>query len=50
MAVYEAFGANTNLGSDLNVPVSGLYLLATPSTPDFATAEIIERVELLRAS
>ena len=31
--------------SDLNVPVSGVYLLARPSTPDAAKAEIIEKAK-----
>jgi hypothetical protein len=31
--------------SNLDVPVSGLYLLAAPSTPEEARAEVIERAE-----
>jgi hypothetical protein len=30
---------------DLNLPISGLYLLAAPSTPDAVREEIIERAE-----
>jgi Protein of unknown function (DUF3102)/ParB-like nuclease domain len=30
---------------DLSIPVSGLYLLAAPSTPEEARQEVIERVE-----
>ena len=30
---------------DLNLPISGLYLLAAPSTPEEARNEIIERVQ-----
>jgi hypothetical protein len=39
MLAAEAAGKNPNFG-DLNVPVSGLYLLAAPSTP----AEVIDAV------
>jgi len=31
--------------SDLNIPVSGVYLLARPSTPDAAKTEIIEKAK-----
>lgn len=31
--------------ADLNVPISGLYLLAAPSTPEEARAEVIEKAE-----
>jgi hypothetical protein len=31
--------------SDLNLPVSGLYLLAAPSTPEETRAAVIERAE-----
>src|SRR5262245_35607010 len=33
MSVYELAGKSSNL-PDLEVPVSGLYLLAAPSTPE----------------
>jgi hypothetical protein len=42
--VYEANGKVPNFGN-LNLPLSGLYLLAKPSTPDEARAEVIERAE-----
>jgi hypothetical protein len=31
--------------AEYDLPVSGLYLLAAPSTPDEARAEVIERAE-----
>ena len=31
--------------TDLELPVRGLYLLAAPSTPEEARAEVIERAE-----
>jgi hypothetical protein len=43
MQVYE-LGKSTNL-VDLEIPVSGLYLLAAPSTPSEARDEIIDRAE-----
>jgi hypothetical protein len=44
MSVYELDGKSENI-SDLNIPVSGLYLLAAPSTPGEAKTEVIERAE-----
>src|SRR5262249_30410741 len=44
MQVYELADKSPNFG-DLNLPVSALYMLAAPSTPPEARAEIIERVE-----
>jgi hypothetical protein len=38
------FAENRNL-RDLEIPVSGLYLLAAPSTPEAARDEVIERSE-----
>jgi hypothetical protein len=43
MQVAE-FAKNRNL-RDLEIPVSGLYLLAAPSTPEAARDEVIERSE-----
>ena len=43
IGVYEMSKSNKLL--DLNVPVSGLYALAAPSTPDEARAAVIERAE-----
>jgi hypothetical protein len=34
---------------DLDIPVSGLYLLAAPSTPEEARADVIERAAILSA-
>ena len=42
--VSKAAGKFENF-SNLNIPVSGLYLLAAPNTPDEAKAEVIERAE-----
>jgi hypothetical protein len=42
--VFEASGKHSNL-EHLAVPVSGLYLLAAPSTPDEAQQDIIARAE-----
>jgi hypothetical protein len=42
--VYEARSKLPKFGN-LNLPVSGLYLLAAPSTPEAAKTEIIERAE-----
>jgi hypothetical protein len=39
------FSSSRNLRDDLSLPVSGLYLLAAPSTPEEARAEVIERAE-----
>src|SRR5262245_18194435 len=44
MSVHALAGKFDNL-SNLDVPVSGLYLLAEPSTPEQARDEIIERVK-----
>lgn len=44
MGVYELAGKSGNL-PDLDIPVSGLYLLAAPSTPDEARTEVIQRAE-----
>jgi hypothetical protein len=44
MRVHAMVGKSPNFG-DLNLPVSGLYLLAAPSTPEEARAEVIERAE-----
>jgi hypothetical protein len=43
MRVYEMSKSKNFL--DLDLPVSSLYLLAAPSTPDEAKAEVIERAE-----
>lgn len=42
--VYEATGKSQKFG-DLNLPVSSLYLLAAPSTPEEARQEVIVRSE-----
>jgi Protein of unknown function (DUF3102) len=42
--VYKLSGKFENF-SNLDLPLSGLYLLAAPSTPEAARAEIIERAE-----
>jgi hypothetical protein len=44
MQVHTLSGKSPNFG-DLNLPVSGLYLLAAPSTPEEAQQEIIARAE-----
>jgi hypothetical protein len=44
LRVFEANGKLPNFGN-LTLPVSGLYLLAAPSTPDEARAEAIARAE-----
>jgi hypothetical protein len=44
MSVYELAGKSGNL-QDLSLPVSAIYLLAAPSTPDEARDEIIKRAE-----
>jgi len=41
--VYECSKSHKLL--DLEVPVSGLYLLADPSTPESARTEVIQRAE-----
>jgi Protein of unknown function (DUF3102) len=42
--VFEATGKFPKFGN-LSLPISGLYLLAAPSTPDDAREEVIARVE-----
>jgi hypothetical protein len=42
MQVHELSAKSPNFG-DLNLPVSGLYALAAPSTPDELQADVIER-------
>ena len=42
--VYK-LGSKSENFSNLNLPLSGLYLLAAPSTPDEARTEIIERAQ-----
>jgi hypothetical protein len=42
MHVYE-MGSKTKSVSDLNLPLSGLYLLAAPSTPEAARQEIFDQ-------
>jgi Protein of unknown function (DUF3102) len=44
IGVYELAGKAGNL-PDLSVPVSGLYLLARPSTPEPIRTEILDRAE-----
>jgi hypothetical protein len=44
ISVHELAGKSDNL-SDLNLPISGLYLLAAPSTSPEASEEIIERAK-----
>ena len=44
MRVYEVSLKSENF-SDLRIPVSGLYLLAAPSTPPEAVDEVIERAK-----
>jgi Protein of unknown function (DUF3102) len=43
MRVYERFKSKTVL--DLGVPLSGLYLLARPSTPEAAVDEVMQAAE-----
>jgi hypothetical protein len=45
MHVYEMTLSNPKHVSDLDLPMSALYLLAAPSTPEEARTEIIERAE-----
>ena len=42
---FMSIASKSDKLSNLDVPISGLYLLAAPSTPDSATEEIIDRVE-----
>jgi DUF3102 family protein len=44
MAVHELAAKNANF-ANLSLPVSGLYLLAAPSTPDEARAKVIEQAK-----
>jgi Protein of unknown function (DUF3102) len=44
MRLHELASKSANL-TDLDVPISGLYLLAAPSTPEPARTEIIARAE-----
>ena len=44
MQVYELSLKSPNFG-DLNIPVSGLYLLAAPNTPDEVIDQVVERAE-----
>jgi hypothetical protein len=44
MQVYSVMGKFDNL-SNLDVPISALYLLASPSTPEAIRQEVIERAE-----
>ncbi len=41
--VYELAAARSENFSDLNLPVSGLYLLAQPSTPESVRDEVFQR-------
>jgi hypothetical protein len=43
--IYEAGKSESKKFLDLDLPISGLYLLFAPSTPPEAQAEITERVE-----
>jgi DUF3102 family protein len=43
MTVYEM--SKSAKFADLDIPISGLYLLAAPSTPEAARAEILDRAE-----
>jgi hypothetical protein len=43
MRVYEM--SKSSKFENLNIPVSGLYLLAAPSTPEAAREEVIERAQ-----
>jgi antitoxin (DNA-binding transcriptional repressor) of toxin-antitoxin stability system len=45
MRLHELGQSNSKRVLDLNLPVSSLYLLAAPSTPEEARNEVIERVE-----
>jgi hypothetical protein len=44
ITVHELAGKYDNL-SDLSLPISGLYLLAAPSTPEAARNAVLERAE-----
>ena len=48
MCVHELAIKSGNL-QDLELPVSGLYLLAAPSTPEEARAAVVERVLGIRS-
>jgi Protein of unknown function (DUF3102) len=45
MHVFELAESKSNKLLNLNLPVSSLYLLAAPSTPEVARSEIIERAK-----
>jgi hypothetical protein len=45
MQLHEAFGANPQRVTDLNLDVSSLYLIAAPKTPPEARDEVIRRAE-----
>lgn len=44
MRVHEAFGKSVNL-TDLDLPLTSLYALAAPSTPEPVRQEVIARAE-----
>jgi len=44
-APFDPADGKSDKLSNLDVPVSGLYLLAAPSTPEEARAEVIDRAE-----
>jgi hypothetical protein len=46
LEVHSAFGKSDKL-SDLELSVSGLYLLAAPSTPEEARDAVIERAKVI---
>ena len=45
MSVYEMAQSKSANFADLSLPVSSLYMLAAPSTPEEARAEVIQRAE-----
>jgi hypothetical protein len=45
MNVFRAFGPNPESVRDLSLPMNSLRLLASPSTPEEARTEVIERAE-----
>lgn len=45
MQVHDNLALKSNKLLDLELPISGLYLLAAPSTPDEAREAVIQRVE-----
>jgi hypothetical protein len=46
MTVYEFAGKSDKM-SDLNLPVSGFFLLAAPSTSDEARNEVVRQAGLI---